>query len=321
MKKEISIAPMLDLTDSFFRQYVRMITQKATLYTEMIAEQAILKGNRDKLLSFHPSEQPLVLQIGGSTPQIMAEDIQIAEDYGYREVNINAGCPSERVQAGAFGACLMAHPKQIADCLKQMEKVSKLPISIKTRIALETPENKEEDGYKELKHFVKITSEAGCQKFIIHARKARLKGLSPKENRQKLPLNYDVVYRLKEEFPELNIQINGNITSIEEIKHHLQFVDGVMIGRKAYTDSYFLREVDSLFYGSRQPVLSREQIIKNIIPLLAQQRNPLSASRHLMGLYYKTPVAKLWKQTLMKNDLTAISNFLNQISNRQQIGA
>jgi len=310
MKKEVSIAPMLDWTDSFFRRFVRLITQKATLYTEMIAEQAILKGDREKLLAFFPSEQPLVLQIGGSTPEIMAKDAKIAEDYGYKELNINAGCPSERVQAGAFGACLMAQPERIAQCLEQMQKASRIPMSIKTRIALETPENKDKDGYDELKNFVKITSEAGCRKFIIHARKARLKGFSPKENRQKLPLNYDVVYRLKDDFPHLNIQINGNIGSVEEIKHHLQFVDGVMIGRKAYADPYFLGQIDSLFYASKKPTPTRKQIVQSFLPLLESQEKPLSATRHLMGLYYKTPQSKLWKQTLMKNDLAAIIDFL-----------
>ena len=310
MKEEVSIAPMLDWTDSFFRQFIRLITQKATLYTEMIAEQAILRGNQDKLLAFPSVENPLVLQVGGSTPKAMATIAKIAEIYGYKGLNINAGCPSERVQAGAFGACLMAKPEKVARCLEQMQKASHIPLSIKTRIALETPKNKDTDGYDDLKKFVKITSEAGCRKFIIHARKARLTGLSPKENRQILPLNYEAVYRLKDDFPRLNIQINGNIGSVEEIKHHLKFVDGVMIGRKAYADPYFLSQIDSIFYGQKHRIPTREQIIRSVLPLLENREKPLSVTRHLMGLYYKTPLSKQWKQTLMKNDLSAIIEFL-----------
>ena len=205
---------------ALFRRFFRLISRHAPLYTEMTAEQAIAFGNLEKLLFFDAVEQPLILQVGGSTPHFMANAITIAQEKNFSGININAGCPSERVQAGAFGACLMQTPEKVADCVKEMKKTSKLPISIKTRIAIDSPEDSS-DGFDACCNFIEKTANAGCQKFIIHARKARLKGLTPKENRQKLPLNYPLVYKIKETFPELEILINGQILSIEEIKRHL----------------------------------------------------------------------------------------------------
>ena len=308
MQKQIEIAPMLDWTDTFFRQFFRLISHHAPLYTEMIAEQALAHGDIEKLLSFNPVEQPLILQVGGSSPDLMANAAQLAEQKGFQAININAGCPSERVQAGAFGACLMACPQQVTDCVKAMKAKTKLPVTIKTRIALDD-KNDSTDGFDACCRFVEATANAGCQRFIIHARKARLKGLTPKENRQKLPIDYSVVYRIKEKFPELEILINGQILSIEEIQTHLKYTDGVMIGRWAYADPYGLADIDKLFYNDNHPVLSRKEIIEHLLPVIETYEKPLHATRHLMGLYAKTPLSRKWKQTLLENNLSKIYEF------------
>lgn len=312
MQKEISIAPMLDWTDRHFRFFLRQICRHALLYTEMINEHAIVLGDRNRLLAFDALEQPLALQIGGSDPNLMAECAAIAQDTGFTQVNINAGCPSTRVQAGTFGACLMATPDTVARCIEAMQKRTTLPITVKTRIALEGPG----DGYSELYRFVQTLQSAGCRKFIIHARKARLTGLTPKENREKMPLNYPLVYRLKQDFPHLTIIINGNITSIEAIQTHLSQTDGVMIGRRAYADPYFLAPADRLFYQDAHPILSREEIIEHMIPYFENQMKQgiklHTMTRHLMGLYYQQPRSKEFKQTLMQNDLNALKAFLNR---------
>lgn len=313
MRKQIEIAPMLDWTDSFFRQFFRLISHHMPLYTEMIAEQALAHGDTEKLLYFNPIEQPLILQVGGSTPDLMANAARLAEQKGFKAININAGCPSERVQAGAFGACLMACPARVADCIKAMKAETSLPITIKTRIALDT-KNDSTDGFDACCHFVETTANAGCKRFIIHARKARLIGLTPKENRAKLPINYDLVYRIKEKFPELEILINGQILNIPEINQHLKYTDGVMIGRWAYANPYDFAEFDKLFYSDEHPVLSRKQIIQQLFPLIETYEKPLHATRHLMGLYAKTPFSKKWKQTLLENDLSRIEEFLKQVS-------
>ncbi len=312
MQKEISIAPMLDWTDCHFRFFLRQICHHALLYTEMINEHAIVMGNKERILSFNTLEKPLVLQIGGSNPELMAQSASIAEEYGFQEININAGCPSERVQAGEFGASLMAKPELIAFCIEKMRAKTRLPITIKTRIALEGPG----DGHKELNHFIQTISSVGCKKFIIHARKARLKGLSPKENREKMPLNYPLVYQIKEEFPNLQIIINGNITSFEEIDSHLEKTDGVMIGRYAYANPYFLALIDSKYYSDNHAIPTREEIIENMIPYLEdklKQGIKLHAmTRHMMGLYYKQPRAKEFKKTIMTSDLNELKNFLKR---------
>lgn len=311
MIKEIQIAPMLDWTDTFFRQFFRLISHHVTLYTEMTAEKAIVYGNADKLLAFNGVEQPLILQVGGSTPDLMAKVARIAEERGFNGVNINAGCPSERVFAGAFGACLMAEPQKVADCIKSMRQEVKIPVSVKTRIALDSPQD-QSDGFDSCCRFVEICAKAGTDTFIIHARKARLKGLTPKENRQKLPLNYSVVYRIKETFPELKILINGQILSLEDVNRHMLHTDGVMIGRWAYAAPYELKDIDSVCYNDSHPILSRADIIQQLLPLIETYQKPLNATRHLMGLYAKTPVSKIWKQTLLKNNIADVEDFLHQ---------
>ena len=311
MKKEIEIAPMLDWTDSFFRQFIRQITHHAPLYTEMIAEKALAFGDSQKFLLYEKIEQPLIIQIGGSNPSLMAKAALLAKEKGFSAFNINAGCPSERVQNGDFGACLMAEPEKIATCIHAIKQNVDIPVTVKTRIALDTPQDKT-DGFDACCHFIECIANAGCQKFIIHARKARLTGFTPKENRQKLPLHYDVVYRIKEKFPELYILGNGNITSIQDIQTHLQYLDGVMIGRWAYANPYALKDIDALFYKDKHPVLTRTQIVENLLPLIQQEAKPLNKTRHLMGLYFGTPVSKKWKQTIMENKIEAILSFLKE---------
>ena len=313
MIKEIQIAPMLDWTDTFFRQFFRLISNHATLYTEMTAEKAIFYGNADKLLNFSLTEQPLILQVGGSTPNLMAKVAKIATNKGFKGININAGCPSERVFAGAFGACLMAEPDKVAECIKAMKCETNLPISVKTRIALDTP-NDTSDGFDSCCRFVEKNASAGADTFIIHARKARLKGLTPKENRQKLPLNYPLVYRIKEIFPELNIIINGQILNLDEVNMHLKYVDGVMIGRWAYAAPYELKDIDKLYYNDSHSVLLRFDIVQKLLPLISTYPKPLNATRHLMGLYAKTPLSKAWKQILLKNNINDIEDFLQKNS-------
>ncbi|MBP5535069.1 MAG: tRNA dihydrouridine(20/20a) synthase DusA [Alphaproteobacteria bacterium] len=309
MQKQIELAPMLDWTDTFFRQFFRLISHHMPLYTEMVAEQALAHGSIEKLLSFNPIEQPLVLQVGGSTPDLMANAAHLAEQKGFKAININAGCPSERVQAGSFGACLMSEPQKVVECVKAMKAQTQIPVTIKTRIALDTP-NDSTDGFEACCHFIETTANAGCNRFIIHARKARLKGMTPKENRKKLPINYELVYRIKEKFPELEILINGQILSILEIQEHLKYTDGVMIGRWAYANPYDFIEFDKLFYNDNHPILSRKQIIQHLFPLIEKHEKPLHVTRHLMGLYAKTPFSKKWKQILLENDLTKFEDFM-----------
>lgn len=308
----ISIAPMLDWTDKHFRYFLRLICRRAVFYTEMIACPAIILGDRQKLLSFNPIEEPLVLQIGGSDPKMMGQCAVIAKDFGYQALNINAGCPSSRVQAGCFGAVLMKTPQVVADCVAQMRQMSNLPVSVKTRIALSDVAG---DGFQELFHFADLVKQAGCHHLIVHARKARL-NLSPKENRgDKLPLNYDVVYRLKKSFPDMKITINGNVFSLDEASSHLKEVDGVMMGRIAYANPYLLSQVDSLFYHDSHNILSRKEILNQMIDYLYHHQEKLSViCPHLMGLFYATPYAKIYKQTLMNRDLLALQNFCDSLA-------
>ena len=318
MKKEISIAPMLDWTDNFFRSFMRQITHHSLLYTEMITEQALVHGDKDRLLFFDDIQQPLALQIGGNTPEIMAQLSKIAEDKGFCEININAGCPSERVQSGSFGACLMKTPDIVADCVHQMKNAVTIPVSIKTRIAID--DGTDDTGYEKLHQFVKKTSDAGASKFIIHARKARLKNFTPKENRTKLSLNYPVVYQIKKDFPNLQIIINGGIKSVPDIREHLGQTDGAMIGTHAYANPYFLSEIDKEFYGDNHPILSRFDILENLMPLIENHIQKggklISVGRHLMGLFYGQPNSRLFKQVVMSNDIDTLKSFMHQFGNK-----
>ncbi len=306
---KISIAPMLDWTDRHFRFFLRQITKHAVFYSEMIAAPAILLGDKEKLLGYDETEHPLVLQIGGSHPSMMKECARIGADYGYKELNINAGCPSSRVQAGRFGAILMNTPELVAECVSEMKSAVNIPISVKTRISLSDVPG---DGFNALFNFANLVKQAGCDHLIVHARKAKL-NWSPKDNRaDKMGLNYEVVYRLKKSFPDMLISINGNILSLESAQEHLVQVDGAMIGRLAYGNPYALAKVDSLFYQDNALIPSRKEILEKMIPYLEKNKDKLSIiCPHLMGLFHSTPNAKIYKQILAARDLEALKNFLN----------
>ena len=233
---------MMDWTDRHDRYFLRLITRHALLYTEMVTADAILHGDRSRLLRFDPAEQPVALQLGGSEPVKLADCARIAEQWGYAEVNLNVGCPSDRVRSGRFGACLMAEPERVGECVARMQSATSLPVTVKTRIGID-----DLDSYQYLRDFIGTVADAGCAVFIIHARKAWLEGLSPKENREIPPLHHDTVYRIKCDFPGLNIVLNGGVSTLDEAESHLQFVDGVMLGRAAYQNPYLLADVDAYF--------------------------------------------------------------------------
>lgn len=299
--KRLSVAPMIDWTTTDYRFFARLFNPHTYLYTEMISTGAILHGNTDRLLRFDSSEHLLVLQLGGADIAEMTQCTVEAQKRGFDEVNINVGCPSDRVQHNKIGACLMAEPDTVASLVRHMQAEVDIPVTVKHRIGID-----EYDSYQFMKDFVQASAEAGCQRFIVHARTAWLKGLSPKENREIPPLRYEDVYRLKQEMPELQIEINGGIDSIEQIKAHLQQVDGVMIGRAAYHNPYILAEAMQL-WGELPP--TREQILDQLYPYLEQQvanGEPLtSIARHLLGLFQGLPGARKWRQALSgKKQLT-----------------
>lgn len=291
---------MLDWTDRFCRNFHRLLTKHTVLYTEMVTTGAILHGDRERHLRFDHCEHPLALQIGGSEPAEMAECARIAEGYGYDEVNINVGCPSERVQKGAFGACLMAEPRLIAECVEAMRSAVSIPVTVKNRIGID-----DQEDYADLRNFVGTVAQAGCDTFIIHARKAWLKGLSPKENREIPPLRYDLVYQLKQEFPQLEIIINGGITTLEQCQTHLQHVDGVMVGREAYHNPWILAQVDPLFYADDAPFHDRKAALEAFLAYVQTQLDagvPLNhMSRHILGLFQGMPGARGWRRHISEN--------------------
>ena len=288
---------MMDWTDRHCRYFYRLMSKQAQLYTEMITSKAILHGDKKRLLDYHEDEHPLVLQLGGSDPSEMAQCAKIAQDWGYDEVNINAGCPSDRVQSGSFGACLMNTPQVVAECVDAMKQASDLPITLKSRIGVDDMES-----YEELVNFVTTVEQAGCDTFIIHARKAWLKGLSPKENRTVPPLNYDWVYQIKQDFPELTIGINGGINCLEDALNHLDRVDSTMLGRVVYHQPYLLCDVDAKIYKQNTTKLSREQVLLDFIEYMKNQSNqgvPIrSMTRHILGLYHGQPYAKNFRRLL-----------------------
>ena len=295
--RRLSVAPMMDWTDRFCRRFHRVLTRRALLYTEMVPTGAILRGQRERFLAFDPVEKPLALQLGGADPVALAECAAIAEDWGYDEVNLNVGCPSDRVQNARFGACLMAEPKLVARCVEQMQAATDIPVTVKHRIGID-----EQDSYEELKGFVATVAAVGCRSFTVHARKAWLQGLSPKQNRESPPLRYEMVHRLKQDFPELEIVINGGITSLEVAAEQLRQLDGVMLGRAAYQDPWVLAEVDSRIFGEEDPVGSRAEAVQALLPWLkdAHERGvPVKAvTRHVLGLFNGLPGARTWRRHL-----------------------
>ncbi len=301
-QKTIAIAPMLDWTDRHCRYLFRLLSKHIVLYTEMVTTGAILFGNRDQHLAYHEIEHPVALQLGGSDPKALAECAKIAENYGYDEINLNVGCPSDRVQNGRFGACLMAEPKLVAHCIDAMKNAlnSPIPVTIKTRIGID-----DKDSYEELQHFVATTAQAGCETFIIHARKAWLSGLSPKENREIPPLRYDIAKQLASDFPKLTIILNGGITDLDQVENHLKNFAGVMLGRAAYHDPYLLSSIDQRFYGSPEPISTHLEIVEKYLPYMEHQLSlwtPLShMARHLLNLFHGQDGAKAWRRHLSEN--------------------
>lgn len=297
INRTFSVAPMLDWTDRHERFFLRQISQHALLYTEMVTTGAIIYGDQDRHLAFNEAEHPLALQLGGSDPEQLAQCSQIAENYGYDEINLNVGCPSDRVQSGRFGACLMAEPKVVADCVSAMKSAVSLPITVKHRIGVD-----DRDSWDELCEFVETVAEAGCEAFIVHARKAWLKGLSPKENREIPPLDYQAVYQLKARYPQLEIIINGGISNLDQAALHLKHVDGVMMGREVYHNPYILADVDRRFFQDLHPEPSRLQIVQQLIPYierqLAQGNRLHNMTRHITGLYHGRPGARAWRRHL-----------------------
>lgn len=297
--RRLSIAPMLEWTDKNCRYFHRQLTEHTLLYTEMVTTGAILFGKGD-FLQFNEEEHPVALQLGGSDPQALVSCAQLAEERGYDEVNLNVGCPSDRVQSGRFGACLMKEPELVADCVKAMQDKITVPVTVKHRIGID-----EHDSYQFMVDFVGTVAEAGCQTFIVHARKAWLKGLSPKENREIPPLDYERVYQLKRDFPHLSISINGGINTLDEAQAHLNYVDGVMMGRAAYQNPYLLAEADQRLYGSHKAVLARHEVVEKMYPYILKQieggAHLNHIVRHMLGLYQALPGARAWRRYLSEN--------------------
>lgn len=297
MNHRFCVAPMLDCTDRHQRYLFRLISKKASLYTEMVTTGAVLHGDRERLLAFDSLEHPVAFQLGGSEPEAMARSALLAEQAGYGEININAGCPSDRVQAGQFGVALMLEPARLVECHRAMSEVLSIPVTLKHRVGVD-----DQDSKAFLTSFVTKMAEGGCRTFIIHARKAWRHGLSPKQNRQIPPLCYHRVYQLKQDFPELEVVINGGITSLDEALGHLDHVDGVMVGRAIYNDPYRFSAVDQRLFGAEAYQLTRQQLLEAYLPYLRsqlEQGTPLGVmARHLFGLFHGVPGARGWRRTL-----------------------
>jgi tRNA-dihydrouridine synthase A len=291
---------MMDWTDRHCRFFHRLLSQNALLYTEMVTTGALIHGNAQRFLQFTPAEQPLALQLGGSNPHDLAICAKMAEDYGYDEVNLNVGCPSDRVQNGRFGACLMAEPALVADCVAAMTHAVGIPVTVKSRIGID-----DKDSYEELVHFIATVSQAGCRTFIVHARKAWLSGLSPKQNREVPPLRYDVVYQLKTDFPDVEISLNGGVTSLAQAAAILQQVDGVMVGREAYQNPYLLAAVDQHLFGVQKTTPTRSEVIAQLIPYIQQQLQTgvrlNSVTRHVLGLFHGEYGGRAFRRYLSEN--------------------
>jgi len=291
----IAVAPMMDWTDRHCRVFHRLLAPHACLFTEMVVAQAVIHGDRQQLLCFDASEHPLALQLGGSDPGLLAAAARIVEEFGYDQVNLNVGCPSSRVQSGRFGACLMAEPVLVAECYRAMAEAITIPVTIKTRIGID-----DHDDYEFLREFVSTLADAGCPTFYVHARKAILQGLSPKQNRDVPPLRYDIALRLKREFPELEIVLNGGLRTVADVRRHLADFDGVMIGREAYNNPYVLALIENDLFDT--PLPARDNVVASYLPYVKRQlRDGVrlhSMTRHIQGLYAGEPGARYWRRTL-----------------------
>jgi tRNA-dihydrouridine synthase A len=299
--RRLSVAPMMDWTDRHCRVFHRHISQHTWLYTEMVTTGALVYGDVERHLRFNDEEHPVALQLGGSDPADLATSAKLGEKWGYDEINLNCGCPSERVQKGAFGACLMAEPQLVADCVKAMRDAVSIDVTVKHRIGIDKSES-----YDFVRDFVGTVADAGCTTFIVHARNAILKGLSPKENREIPPLKYDFAYRLKRDFPDFEIIINGGIKTEAEIDEHLRHVDGVMLGREAYHNPFLMANFDQRYYGATTEPKSRAEVLEAMIPYIQAQLAQHGAhglkmnsiTRHMLGLMQGLPGAKSFRQTL-----------------------
>lgn len=291
---------MMDYTDRHFRYLMRLITKNMLLYTEMVHCGAILHGDTHRFLQFDHFESPIALQLGGNDPQALARSAKIAQDYGYSEVNLNVGCPSDRVKSGQFGACLMADPQRVGDCVAAMQAAVVIPVTVKNRIGID-----KHADYEFLYDFTQTVAQSGCKTFIVHARKAWLDGLSPKENRDIPPLEYEKVYQLKRDFPELEIVINGGISEYRQIDENLSKVDGVMIGRKAYNDPYYWKDLDNQFFAGEKVRFSRQLFVKQYCKYIQSQiGNDVylkHMARHLLNLFNGQPGARAWRRFLSEN--------------------
>ena len=318
MNRKVCVAPMMDCTDRHERFFLRLISKNVLLYTEMIVSEAISRGDKKKLLSFNLNEKPLALQVGGSSPTLLAEAAKTGEDFGYDEINLNLGCPSKKVEKNKFGACLMKEPNLVADCLNKMQSVCKLPITIKTRIGYDDVED-----YENLYKFIEILKKTGIKTFIIHARKAILGKFTPKQNLNIPPLKYDVVYRLKKDFPKEEIIINGGITSTEQIKEHLKIVDGVMMGRSIYHSPYLLADIEREIFNNEN-ILSRQEVMENLVPYVKEEtKNGTRLNqimRHTLGLFHGQAGSSFWKRYLSENmcvrdaDVKKIDHIMDKIT-------
>ena len=300
VNRRFSVAPMMDWTDRYCRYFHRLLSRNTLLYTEMVTTGALIHGDVHRHLHYHDIEHPIALQLGGSDPKALAQSVQIANKYQYDEINLNCGCPSDRVQSGKFGAVLMKDPELVAQCFSAMQSETETPITIKHRIGVD-----EQEGYQSLCDFVGTIAKAGCKTFIVHARKAWLQGLSPKQNRDVPPLQYEQVFQLKRDFPQLEIIINGGITTLEDIDEHLRHVDGVMVGREAYQNPYFLAAIDSRYFGMDDDAPDRQQVVQEILPYIDREMEkgvPLkSITRHMLGLFQGRPGAKAWRRHISEN--------------------
>lgn len=296
----LSVAPMMDWTDQDFRYLCRLISSHTLLYTEMVTTGALIHGDRARFLKHHQDEYPLALQLGGCDPKALAQCAKMAEDAGFQEVNVNIGCPSDRVQNGAFGACLMAEPDLVARGVEAMKKATNLPVTVKTRLGID-----HQDSYEFLYQFVDAVNQAGADALILHARKAWLQGLSPKQNRNVPPLDYERVYQIKQDFPDLHVDINGGIETLVQAQAHLSVVDGVMMGRAIYNQPYLLAEADKSLFADESDVPSQHDIVEQMLPFIEQRMRsgrPLkSITRHMLGLFQGRPGARRWRRHLSEN--------------------
>ena len=296
----LSIAPMMDWTDRHYRFFMRQLTKRTLLYTEMVTSGAILYGDKARHLDFSPEELPLALQLGGDDPRALSECARIAQDWGYTEVNLNVGCPSARVQSGNFGACLMTQPELVAACVAAMRGATSLPVTVKHRIGVD-----ELDRYEDMANFVRVVSEAGPARFTVHARKAWLQGLSPKENRTVPPLRYEEVHRLKREFPYLSIEINGGFKTLASVQSQLAHVDAVMVGRAAYETPYLFATVDRDVFGEDVRPVTRREVVERMLPYvegqLARGAYLNRITRHMLGLFAHQPGARSWRRFISEN--------------------